>query len=133
MRAKNAIRGIFTLMTEEKKPIGLARIIRAARYSWQGLVTCYKTEAAFRQELALAVVLLPLGLWLGDNGIERALLAGSVLLVLIVELINTGVEYVVDRIGAEYHELSGKAKDIASAAVFLALVNLALVWVLILF
>ena len=120
-------------MTEEKKPIGPARIIRAARYSWQGLVTCYKTEAAFRQELALAVVLLPLGLWLGDNGIERALLAGSVLLVLIVELINTGVEYVVDRIGAEYHELSGKAKDIASAAVFLALVNLALVWALVLF
>ncbi|MDE0514009.1 MAG: diacylglycerol kinase [Gammaproteobacteria bacterium] len=120
-------------MTEEKKPTGIARIIKAATYSWQGLVACYKTEAAFRQELALAVVLLPFGLWLGDTGIERALLAGSVLLVLIVELINTGVEYVVDRIGDEYHELSGKAKDIASAAVFLALVNLALVWALVLF
>ena len=120
-------------MTNENKPTGIARIIKAAKYSCQGLLACYKTEAAFRQELALAVVLLPLGLWLGDNGIEQALLAGSVLLVLIVELINTGVEYVVDRIGAEYHELSGKAKDIASAAVFLALLNVAMVWGLVLF
>ena len=117
---------------KKKKVSGIARIIRAAVYSYQGLVTCYKTEEAFRQELALAAVLLPLGLWLGDTGIERALLAGSVLMVLIVELINTGVEYVVDRIGAEYHELSGKAKDIVSAAVLLALLNLALVWALVL-
>ena len=120
-------------MANEKKPTGIARLIKAATYSCRGLLACYKTEEAFRQELALALVLLPLGLWLGDNGMERALLAGSVLLVLIVELINTGVEYVVDRIGAEYHELSGKAKDIASAAVFLALVNLALTWALVLF
>ena len=120
-------------MTEEKKPTGIARIIKAAMYSWQGLVACYKTEAAFRQELALAVVLVPLGLWLGDSGLERALLVGSVLLVLIVELLNTGVEYVVDRFGGEIHELSGKAKDIASAAVFLALCNVAVVWALVLF
>ena len=116
----------------KKKAAGIARIIRAAVYSCQGLSACYKSEEAFRQELALAAVLLPLGLWLGDTGVERALLAGSVLMVLTAELINTGVEYVVDRIGAEYHELSGKAKDIVSAAVLLALLNLALVWALVL-
>ena len=119
-------------MTEEKKPTGIARLIKAATYSWQGLVACYKTEAAFRQELALALVLVPLGLWLGNSGVEQALLVGSVLLVLIVELLNTGVEYVVDRFGGEIHELSGKAKDIASAAVFLALCNVAVVWALVL-
>ena len=117
----------------EKKVTGITRIIKAATYSYQGLVACYKTEAAFRQELALAAVLLPLGLWLGNSGIERALLVGSVLLVLVVELLNTGVEYVVDRFGGEIHELSGKAKDIASAAVFLALCNVAIVWALVLF
>ena len=116
----------------EKRVTGFTRIIKAAIYSYQGLVACFKTEAAFRQELALAAVLLPLGIWLGNSGIERALLAGSVLLVLIVELLNTGVEYVVDRFGGEIHELSGKAKDIASAAVFLALCNVAIVWVLVL-
>ena len=116
----------------EKRVTGFTRIIKAAKYSYQGLVACFKTEAAFRQELALAAVLLPLGLWLGNSGIERALLAGSVLLVLIVELLNTGVEYVVDRFGGEIHELSGKAKDIASAAVFLALCNVAIVWALVL-
>lgn len=124
--------GILSSM-RKKKAAGRSRIIRAAIYSCQGLVACYKTEEAFRQELALAAVLLPLGLWLGDTGVERALLAGSVLMVLTAELINTGVEYVVDRIGAEYHELSGKAKDIVSAAVLLALLNLALVWALVLF
>ena len=116
----------------DSKLTDISRIIRAARYSCQGLVACFRTEAAFRQELLLAAVLTPLGLWLGDSGIERALLVGAVLLVLIVELLNTGVEYVVDRFGDEYHELSGKAKDIASAAVMLALLNLALVWTLVL-
>ena len=91
-----------------------------------------KPRLPFRQELALALVLVPLGLWLGNSGIERALLVGSILLVLIVELLNTGVEYVVDRFGGEIHELSGKAKDIASAAVFLALCNVAIVWALVL-
>lgn len=112
---------------------GITRLINAAIYSYQGLVVCFRTEAAFRQELALALVLVPLGLWLGNSGIERALLVGSVLLVLMVELLNTGVEYVVDRFGGEIHELSGKAKDIASAAVFLALCNVAVVWTLVLF
>ena len=116
----------------EKSVTGFSRIIKAAIYSYQGLVACFETEAAFRQELALALVLVPLGLWLGNSGIERALLVGSILLVLIVELLNTGVEYVVDRFGGEIHELSGKAKDIASAAVFLALCNVAIVWVLVL-
>ena len=116
----------------DKKLTDVSRIFRAARYSWQGLVACFRTEAAFRQELLLAAVLAPLGFWLGDNGIERALLVGAVLLVLIVELLNTGIEYVVNRFGSERHELSGKAKDIASAAVMLALLNLALVWTLVL-
>lgn len=116
-----------------KGATGITRIIKAATYSYQGLITCFKTESAFRQELALAAVLSPLGLWLGNSGIERALLVGSVMLVLIVELLNTGIEYVVDRFGDEIHELSGKAKDIASAAVFLALCNLAVVWALVLF
>ena len=90
-----------------KGATGITRIINAATYSYRGLVACFKTEAAFRQELALAAVLVPLGLWLGNSGIERALLVGSVLLVLIVELLNTGVEYVVDRFGGESCEVGG--------------------------
>ncbi|MDD3608560.1 MAG: diacylglycerol kinase [Halothiobacillaceae bacterium] len=112
---------------------GFRRVFLAARYSWQGLATAYRKEEAFRQELWLALVLVPLGLWLGDNGIERALLVGSVLLVLIVELLNTGIENVVDRVGLEPHKLSGRAKDMGSAAVFVALANVALVWGLVLF
>ena len=116
-----------------KSATGITRLINAATYSCQGLVACFKSEAAFRQELALAVVFLPLGIWLGDSGVERALLVGSVLLILVVELLNTGVEYVVDRFGGEIHELSGKAKDISSAAVFLAMCNFVITWVLVLF
>ena len=116
-----------------KSATGITRLINAATYSCQGLVACFKSEAAFRQELALAVVFLPLGIWLGDSGVERALLVGSVLLILVVELLNTGVEYVVDRFGSEIHELSGKAKDISSAAVFLAMCNFVITWVLVLF
>lgn len=108
---------------------GLARIIAAGGYSWAGLRSCYKTEAAFREELLACALLLPLGLWLGDGGVEKALLVGSLLLVLIVELLNSAVEAVVDRFGHEYHELSGKAKDIGSAAVLVAIVNAVVVWV----
>lgn len=115
------------------KATGLARLVKGIGHSWRGFVACFKSEAAFRQELALAVVLCPLGVWLGDTGAERALLVGSVALVLIVELLNTSVEYVVNRFGGEeIHELSGKAKDIAAAAVFLALCNAVVVWVLVL-
>ena len=116
-----------------KSATGFTRLINASVYSYRGLIACFRNEAAFRQELALALVLAPLGLWLGDTGTERALLVASVLLVLMVELLNTGVECVVDRFGGEIHELSGRAKDIASAAVFLALCNVAVVWVLVLF
>jgi diacylglycerol kinase (ATP) len=110
----------------------LARVVRATRYSLAGLRAAIANEAAFRQELALFVVLAPLGLWLGRTGIERALLLGSLLLVLIVELLNSAIETLVNRIGSERHELSGIAKDIASAAVFVALIQVPLVWLLIL-
>ncbi len=111
---------------------GLKRVIKAAGYSWAGLTAAFKHEAAFRQELALCLVLIPVGLWLGQSGIERALLIGSLLLVLIIELLNSAIEAVVDRFGGEQHELSGRAKDIGSAAVFVALLNTMVVWVLVL-
>ncbi len=111
---------------------GLKRVIKAAGYSWAGLKAAFKHEAAFRQELALCLVLIPTGLWLGESGIERALLIGSLLLVLIIELLNSAIEAVVDRFGGEQHELSGRAKDIASAAVFIALLNTVVVWVVLL-
>ena len=110
---------------------GLARICDAAGYSWVGLKAAYKNEAAFRQELSLFVLLLPLSIWLGDSGVERALLIGSLLLVLIVELVNSAIEAVVDRFGGELHELSGRAKDIGSAAVLLAIINVFVVWLLV--
>ncbi len=110
-----------------------ARIIRAAGYSMQGLKAAYKYEAAFRQEVWFAIVLLPLAFLLGDGAIEKVLLSGSVLLILVTELLNSAVESVVDRIGSEYHELSGRAKDIGSAAVFMAMVLMGLTWFLILF
>lgn len=112
---------------------GVVRIIRAAVYSWQGFKAAYKHEEAFRQELLLAVVLIPLGLVLGQGGMEKALLTSSVLLLLLVEVLNSAIEAVVDRFGGEQHKLSGRAKDMGSAAVFLAIVMLALTWVLILF
>ncbi|MEF3193292.1 MAG: diacylglycerol kinase [Halothiobacillaceae bacterium] len=111
---------------------GLKRVLLAARYSWQGLTTCYRKEAAFRQELWLVLLLAPLALWLGKDGVERALLIGSLMLVLVVELLNTGIENVVDRVGSEPHKLSGRAKDMGSAAVFVSLVTTALVWALVL-
>ncbi len=115
------------------KPRGWQRLRQATGYSWQGLKSAYRHEEAFRQELWLCALLLPLGLWLGETGVERALLAGSLLLVLLVELLNTGVENAIDRIGPERHELSGRAKDVGSAAVLVALINAALVWLLVLF
>jgi diacylglycerol kinase (ATP) len=111
---------------------GIARILYATRYSWLGLKVAFRKEAAFRQELLLAVILVPIGIWLGRSGVERALLVGSLLLVLIVELLNSGLEAAVDRFGEEWNKLSGRAKDMGSAAVFLALVNVAAVWLLVL-
>lgn len=112
---------------------GITRIIDAAGYSWKGFRAAFKHEAAFRQELTLLLILTPIALWLGDNGIEYALLIGSLLLVLIVELLNSAVEAVVDRIGQEHHKLAGRAKDIGSAAVFVALANVVLIWLFVLF
>ena len=111
---------------------GLRRLIRAGKSSLAGFTAAFKYEEAFRQELLLAVVLLPLGLLLGETGVEKALLAGSLLLVMIVELLNSAVEAVVDRVGLELHPLSGRAKDMGSAAVFLVIVYTIVVWLAIL-
>jgi len=110
----------------------LRRIVDATRHSLAGLAAAVRHETAFRQELALAAVLVPLGLALGADGVERALLAGSVLLVLVVELLNSAIEAVVDRIGSERHELAGRAKDLGSAAVMLSIATTAAVWLLVL-
>jgi diacylglycerol kinase (ATP) len=114
------------------KPTGFTRLFRAFGASWKGFAGAFREEAAFRQELALAVVVIPLGLWLGTSGIERALLIAPMFIVLIVELINSAIETTVDRIGLERHALSGLAKDIGSAAVFTSLALLVVVWALIL-
>ena len=112
---------------------GLRRIWNALNYSLQGFSGAYRHESAFRQEVWLAVVLLPLSLWLHTSAIGHALLAGSVLLVLLVELLNSAVEATVDRISLEQHHLAKRAKDIGSAAVLISLIHLALVWALVLF
>ncbi|HEX5801657.1 MAG TPA: diacylglycerol kinase [Azospira sp.] len=111
---------------------GLPRLINALGYSRDGLASAWKHEAAFREEVMLAIVTVPLGLWLGNGGVEKALLVGCILLVLVVELLNSAVEAVVDRVSDEHHELSKRAKDIGSAAVLLTLALAAAVWGLIL-
>ena len=107
---------------------GLDRVVHAAGYSLQGLAAALRHESAFRQEAALAVVMLPAAFWVGRNWVEISLLVGSVMLVLIVELMNSAVEAVVDRVSFELHELSKRAKDIGSAAVMLALLLCAGIW-----
>jgi diacylglycerol kinase (ATP) len=114
------------------KPTGFTRVFKAARVSWMGLAGAFREEAAFRQELALALIVIPLGLWLGRTGVERALLVAPMFLVLVVELVNSAIEATIDRIGRERHELSGLAKDIGSAAVFMSLLLLTVVWTLVL-
>ena len=110
---------------------GVEHFVSAFRWSMSGFRVALG-EAAFRQELALFVVLAPLACWLGESGVERALLVGSLMLVLITELLNSAIEFTVDRIGSERHPLSGSAKDLGSAALFLALVNTLVVWGLVL-
>lgn len=112
---------------------GFERIWRATGYSLAGLAAAFRNEAAFRQELMLVVVLAPLGIYLGNGGVERALLVGSLLLVLIVEILNSAIEAAIDRFGDEKHELSGRAKDLGSAAVMLALINVGVIWGCVLF
>ena len=114
------------------KPRGMTRVLRALGASLRGLTGAFRDEAAFRQELAFACVVMPLGLWLGHSGVERALLIAPVLLILVVELINSAIEATVDRIGFERNALAGLAKDIGSAAVLMSFVLLTAVWLLVL-
>ena len=107
---------------------GLTRILKACGYSWAGLCAAWRHEAAFRQELLLVIALIPAALWLGRNPLDYLLLLGSGVLVLIVELLNSAVEAVTDRVGLETHELSARAKDLGSAAVMLSLGLMVAVW-----
>jgi diacylglycerol kinase (ATP) len=115
-----------------KGKTGLRRLINAFGYSLDGLRAAYLNEDAFRQEVRLALVLIPLALVLGHTSIERALMTACVLLVIVVELLNSAVEATVDRISLDHHLLAKRAKDIGSAAVLLSLLNLFVVWALIL-
>ena len=112
---------------------GITRLIKASAYSWQGIRAAWRHEEAFRIEIWLCVVMIPLGLYLGDSGVEKALLVATVILLPLVEILNSALEAVVDRLGEEHHELSGRAKDMGSAAVAFALVLTGSVWVLVLF
>ncbi|GLT22502.1 hypothetical protein GCM10007933_19620 [Zoogloea oryzae] len=116
-----------------KGKTGITRVWNAFHYSMAGLAAAYRNEDAFRQEVWLAAVLVPLALWLPASGIGKALMIASVLLVILVELVNSAVEAAVDRISFEQHHLAKRAKDIGSAAVFVALVNAVVVWGLVLF
>ncbi len=118
-------------MTKMSEQNNTSHLRKAFGWSMSGLAAAWQ-ETAFRQEIYCLCVLVPLAFVLGQNGVERVLLLGSLLLVLIAELLNTAIESAIDRIGPERHPLSGRAKDIASAAVFIALINSALVWLLIL-
>ncbi|MBI2314233.1 MAG: diacylglycerol kinase [Betaproteobacteria bacterium] len=115
-----------------KGKTGLARIWRALHYSLAGLIAAFRHEDAFRQEVLLALVLIPVALAVPATGVGKALMVGSVILVLIVELLNSAVEAAVDRISLDNHRLAKRAKDIGSAAVFLSLVNVPIVWLLVL-
>ena len=115
-----------------KGKTGIRRLANAFTYSVAGTYAAFKHEDAFRQEVILSAVLIPLAIYLGQTGIEQALMIASVLLVIIVELLNSSVEATVDRISVKRHKLSKRAKDIGSAAVFFSLINAAVIWFLIL-
>jgi diacylglycerol kinase (ATP) len=117
---------------DRSKPRGFVRIWAAFGASARGFLGALRDKASFRQELCFAALVIPLGLWLGHGGIERALLIAPVLLILIIELVNSAIEATVDRIGYEPHALAGLAKDLGSAAVFMAFVLLGAVWLLVL-
>ncbi|MFM2288377.1 MAG: hypothetical protein RL684_1520 [Pseudomonadota bacterium] len=121
------------MSVDRNKPTGFTRLFRAFGASAKGLSGAFREEAAFRQELAFALLAVPSGLWLGHNGVERALLVAPVFIVLIVELLNSAIEATVDRIGLERHVLAGLAKDIGSAAVLVSFGLLAVTWALVLF
>ena len=107
---------------------GLRRIINAFGYSVKGLRAAFKYESAFRQETALLIILLPLAILLGQTIVDYSILIGSLLLVMVVELLNSALEAVVDRVSDEHHMLAGRAKDMGSAAVFIALLNVIVIW-----
>ncbi|EOI3528950.1 diacylglycerol kinase [Cronobacter dublinensis] len=108
---------------------GLTRIIKAAGYSWKGLSAAWKNEAAFRQEAVAVIAAIIIACWLDVDPITRVMLISSVMLVMIVEILNSAIEAVVDRIGPEFHELSGRAKDMGSAAVLMSIILALVVWV----
>jgi diacylglycerol kinase (ATP) len=112
---------------------GFTRLVNATVFSIRGLYAALRHEAAFRQELGFAVVMTPLAFWIGESTVEIALLISCLLIVLIVELLNSAIEAVVDRVSTEEHELSGRAKDLGSAAVFVSLANVIIIWGLIIF
>jgi len=114
------------------EPRGPRQIYKAFVWSMKGLRAGWTFEASFRLEVYLCILFFPLGLWLGNGGVEKALLCGSLLLVLSMELINSAVEAVVDKVSPEFHELAGRAKDLGSAAVFLLMMNVLLCWGLVL-
>jgi diacylglycerol kinase (ATP) len=119
-------------MSDRIKPTGITRLLRAFGYSFQGLHHTWREEAAFRQEVALSLLVIPAGLYFGQSGVERALLVSPMLLILVVEILNSAVEAVVDRSGTERHPLAGMAKDMGSAAVMLSFALLGTVWLLVL-
>ncbi len=111
--------------------VGIRRIVNATRYSMLGLRAAWKNEAAFRQELTLCLMLVPLAFWLGRSALEQGLLISTLFIVLISELLNSAIEAITDRVGFEIHELAGRAKDMGSAAVFVSLVLVVIVWSLV--
>jgi diacylglycerol kinase (ATP) len=115
-----------------KGKTGFKRLFNAFHYSCAGVKEAYRNEDAFRQEVLLAIILLPLAFWLDSTAVGRALMIGSVLLLLIVELLNSAIEATVDRISLDDHRLAKRAKDIGSAAVLITIVNLVMVWLLVL-
>lgn len=117
-------------MVKNKESV-LGHIGRAFIWSTNGIKTAWKNELAFRIETIVVILFMPLGIWLGQSAAEKALLIASCLLILIIELLNSAIEAVVDRIGAEHHELSGRAKDMGSAAAFLAMVTAGIIWALV--
>ena len=123
----------FNEQSPYKGKTGLRRLINAFGYSMAGIKAAYQNEDAFRQEVTMAIVLIPLAIYLGDTAITKALMIGSVLLVIVVELLNSSIEATVDRISLENHDLAKRAKDIGSAAVLLSLINLVVIWGLLIF
>jgi len=113
-------------------PRGPIGVWNALRWSLKGLAIAWRTESSFRLEVWLFVPLAPLAFWLGQNGIERVILIGSMILVLSAELLNSSIEAVIERYGAEHHEMAGRAKDMGSAAVFVLMMNVLLCWGLLL-